>query len=146
MTQEPESPPHRIRLLLVEDELSTLFVVREFFATEGYDVDCAASLRDASLLLQRHSYDAVITDLHLSAQRGEGLLAAQYARRHNPNACIVLLADEEADTTADDARRCGATLFQTRPVELGPLSRFISLAVGSINTGSRAPCARAPRA
>jgi two-component system, NtrC family, response regulator HydG len=100
--------------------------MREFFAMVGYDVDCASGLSDALQLLDRHAYDAVITDLHLSTQRcGEGMRVAWHARRQHPEACIVMLTGYGTDTTEEEAQRCGVMLYQTKPVELAQLSAYV---------------------
>ena len=116
----------RRRLLVVEDELSTVFAMREFFALAGFDVDCAAGVKDTSVLLERCAYDAVITDLHLAPQRcGEGMLVAEHARSRNPLAAIVMLTGYGSDATAEQAHRSGVDLYQTKPVGLSTLRDFL---------------------
>jgi|SRR5579871_1520321 len=120
----------RIRLLLVEDELSTVFAMREFFAQAGYDVDCASGLDEATRLIDQALYDAVITDLHLTRYRcGEGMRVVWHARRRNPNACIVMLTGYATDATEEEAQRCGVDMYQTKPVELAHLSAFVDMAL-----------------
>jgi DNA-binding response OmpR family regulator len=117
---DPEGP--RTRLLIVEDELSTVFALRSFFVLAGFDVDCASGLREGLLLLERHEYDAVITDLQLTPKRGgEGLIVATRARERNPRAGIVLLTAFGSDATERRARECGVDLYFTKPVELPAL-------------------------
>ena len=83
--EEPQSTSSR-RLLIIEDEISTIFAMREFFSFQGYHVDCAAGATDAIVLLDRGSYDVVITDLHLTPLRcAEGmdvLMAIALAAHH----------------------------------------------------------------
>ncbi len=123
-----QRPDRRVRLLLVEDELSTVFAMREFFAHAGYDVDCASDPGDAVALLDHRPYDAVITDLHLTTHRqGEGLKVAWHARRCHPHACIVMLTGYSTDTTAEEAARCGVDLYRTKPIELAELSAFVDV-------------------
>jgi DNA-binding response OmpR family regulator len=120
----------RIRLLLVEDELSTVFAMREFFTQAGYDVDCASGLDEARELLAQKLYDAVITDLHLTNHRsGEGMNIAWRARERNPHACIVMLTAYGSEAVENEAKRSGVNLFRTKPVELTPLSAFVMMAV-----------------
>lgn len=122
------SHPERIQLLLVEDELSTVFAMREFFARYGYDVDCACGLSEAALLLDRRAYHVVITDLHLTKhQCSEGMMVVAAARRRNPHACIVLLTGYGLETTEHEAQICGVDMYQTKPVELASLSAFVDL-------------------
>ena len=121
-------PVARARLLLVEDELSTVFAMREFFALAGYEVDCASGLNDAERLLDQHAYSAVITDLHLTTYRaGEGMRVAWHARRRHPEACIVMLTGYGNEATEEEAQRCGVDMYQTKPVELARLSAFVDL-------------------
>ena len=115
----------RARLLLVEDELSTVFAVREFFALAGYDVDCAAGFEESAALIERNGYHAVITDLHLTGRNAEGMLVVQCARRRNPNACIVMLTAYGSDATVEEAYRCGVDMYSTKPVDLRTLSAFL---------------------
>ena len=119
-----------IRLLLVEDELSTVFAMREFFTQGGYNVDCASAVDDARQLLAQKRYDAVITDLHLTTFRsGEGMKIAERARERNPNACIVMLTAYGSEAIQHEAKQCGVNLFQTKPVALTRLSEFVTQSV-----------------
>ena len=125
-------PPHtrRLRLLLVEDDVSTVFAMREFFAHAGYDVDCASALGDAVTFLDDRPYDAVITDLHLTPRRrGEGLKVAWHARRFHPHACIVMLTAYAGDTTEEEAASCGVDVFQTKPIDLPELAASVDVAL-----------------
>jgi len=129
-------PRPQARLLLVEDEVTTMFAMREFFAISGFDVDCAAAADEAIALLDRRIYDAVITDLHLTAHRcGEGLKVAWHARRRHPGSCIVMLTGFETETTEEAAHRCGVDMYQTKPVELSHVCSYVDLAL-SRNRGA----------
>jgi DNA-binding response OmpR family regulator len=120
------SPAPRARLLVVEDEISTVFALRSFFTLAGYEVDCAAGVIDGLHLLDRNRYDAVITDLQLTpARAGEGFDVAEEARRCNPAACIVMLTAYGSGATEQRARRCGVDVYQTKPVALAPLMNSI---------------------
>jgi len=114
------------RLLVVEDEVSTVFAIREFFAFNGYHVDCAACSPDAMLFLQRHRYDIVITDLHLTPYRcAEGMNVLDRARTLNPGALIVMLTAYATEGCEEDAYKHGATLFETKPIGLAELAARI---------------------
>ncbi len=126
----PAGEDQRVRLLIVEDDPSTVLAMREFFSQTGYEVDAASALAEATDLLDRRSYDAVITDLHLTTQRfGEGMKVAWHARLSHPHACIVMLTGYAADTTEEEAYRCGVDMYQMKPVELPLVGEFIALAV-----------------
>lgn len=129
----------RIRLLVVEDEPSTVFAMREFFGQAGYEVDSASELEGAAALLEAHVYEAVITDLHLTKLRqGEGMLVASHARRRNPQACIVMLTGYGNEATEERAQRCGVDMYQTKPVALPHLRAFVNLVLGREADGAPA--------
>ena len=127
------------RLLLVEDDLASVFALRQFFATSGYEVDCAAGPTEGLRLLERHSYDAVITDLHLRPGRqSEGMRIAAYARLRNPRACVAMLTASGSAEIEAEARRSGVNLYETKPVDLPSLTDSISrvLGVGTTTGGA----------
>jgi DNA-binding response OmpR family regulator len=134
----PDLHGRRTRLLVVEDEVTTLFALRSFFALAGYDVDCSAGAHDGMMLLDRNSYDAVITDLQLTPyRRSEGFTIAAHARERNPRACIVMLTAYGSEGSEHHASRCGVDLYQTKPVELMQLMSSIDTVLAE-----RATCHR----
>jgi len=125
----PDAPSHGRRLLIVEDEISTIFAMREFFSFNGYHVDCAAGATDAMVLLDRGSYDVVITDLHLTPHRcAEGMNVLTRARRLNPGATIVMLTAYASEGSEQEAYRNGVNVYETKPVGLAKLAECIEAA------------------
>ena len=115
-----------LSLLIVEDELPTVFAMREFFTHTGYRVDCAAGLTDAMALLERNRYDVIITDLHLSPKRcGEGMTVLAWARPRNPRARIIMLTAFASEASEREACCKGVDLYQTKPVRLAELAAHI---------------------
>lgn len=116
----------RSRLLIVEDEMSTVLALRSYFAYAGYDVDCAACVRDGLMFLDRNAYHAVITDLQLTpARASEGMRIAAIARLRNPRACVALLTAYGSEATQQEAERCGVDVYRTKPIELPRLAAAI---------------------
>ena len=126
---QPDASSRSRRLLIVEDEISTIFAMREFFSFNGYHVDCAAGATDAMVLLDRGSYDVVITDLHLTPHRcAEGMNVLTRARRLNPGATIVMLTAYTSEGSEQEAYRNGVNLYETKPVGLAKLAACIEAA------------------
>jgi len=126
---QPDASSRGRRLLIVEDEISTIFAMREFFSFNGYHVDCAAGATDAMVLLDRGSYDVVITDLHLTPHRcAEGMNVLTRARRLNPGATIVMLTAYTSEGSEQEAYRNGVNLYETKPVGLAKLAACIEAA------------------
>ena len=132
--------PERLRalkLLIVEDEISTVFAMREFFAFTGYQVDCASSAADAIFLLDRNHYDVVITDLHLTPSRlAEGMTVLKRARRLNAQALIVMLTAYGSEESEREASDGGVDLYETKPVGLVVLAARIEAALGGASAGT----------
>src|SRR5215470_8632154 len=126
---QPDAPARGRRLLIVEDEISTIFAMREFFSFNGYHVDCAAGATDAMVLLDRGSYDVVITDLHLTPHRcAEGMSVLTRARSRNPRALIVMLTAYGSEGSEHEAYSHGVNLYETKPVGLAKLAASIEAA------------------
>lgn len=124
-----ESQPSAPRLLIVEDEISTVFAMREFFSFNGYRVDCASGESDAMALLDRSPYDVVITDLHLTPHRcAEGMAVLARARSRNPRALIVMLTAYASEGSEHEAHSNGVNLYETKPVGLAKLAASIEAA------------------
>jgi DNA-binding response OmpR family regulator len=126
---QQESRSSAGRLLIVEDEISTIFAMREFFSFNGYQVDCAANTVDAMGLLDQNPYDVVITDLHLTPHKcGEGVTVLGRARSLNPRALIVMLTAYASEGSEQEAFRNGVNLYETKPVGLAKLAACIDAA------------------
>jgi DNA-binding response OmpR family regulator len=120
------SQDRRTRFLVVENDVTSVFALRQFFAAAGHDVDCAAGPIEGLRLLDRNSYEAIITDLHLApGGLGEGMLIAAQARLRNPRACVVMLTANSSPLTEQEARECGVDVYHTKPVDLALLTTDI---------------------
>jgi len=116
--------PHK--LLIVDDEESILFAMREYFMSRGYRVDCASGLDETDALLGSNPYSAVIADLRLSGSRGtEGLEIVDRVRARYPATRVIILTAYGLPGTERDARRRGADVFLHKPIPLPELARIV---------------------
>ena len=108
------------RLLVVEDERHLAAGLKLNFELEGYDVDMAASARQAAtLLLQPSGYDAIILDVMLPDTDGFQLCRRL---RESGNYTPVLMLTA-CDTTEDRVTglEVGADDYLVKPFELSEL-------------------------
>jgi DNA-binding NtrC family response regulator len=120
-----------LRLIVVDDEPSILFAIREYFTISDTIVDCASSFADAMRLLDRNSYDVVITDLHLSAdRRAEGLLVLDLVRHRRPRARSIVLTGFASGAVSQEAANHGADACFAKPIDLPHLSEVVARLVG----------------
>jgi two-component system response regulator PilR (NtrC family) len=136
MAQQAASAP---QVLVVDDEpdLRTLYELT--LLREGYRVEAAGSLAEASQLLEQCRFDAVITDMRLPDGLGLELLQKMGAQQR-PERCIVMTAYGSAEN-AVEALKAGAFDYLTKPVDLKQFRTVVASAIAE--SGERRPGARA---
>jgi signal transduction histidine kinase len=113
------------RLLVVDDEENIVLTISEVLRLEGYEVDVAASGREAVGLLERGpDYDLVLTDLHMD--EGDGLSLLQEVRERTPLTIVVVLTGFAAVESAIAALRHGAYDYLTKPCIIAELIHTVS--------------------
>jgi two-component system response regulator PilR (NtrC family) len=115
-------------LLVVDDEpdLRTLYEIT--LAREGYDVECAATLTEASQALAAGGFQAIITDMRLPDGSGLDLLR-QLDRQGGAERAIVITAYGSPEN-AVEALKAGAFDYLTKPVDLRQFRAVVASAVG----------------
>jgi DNA-binding NtrC family response regulator len=113
----------RRRLLLVDDDPSGRFALREYFELRGFEVDEADSLRAALLSFQARRPDAAVLDHSLPD--GTALDLLPRLRALDPGVPLVVLTGHGSIDLAVQAVKEGAEHFFTKPVELATLAVVI---------------------
>ena len=111
------------RLLVVDDDPSGRFALREYFALRGYEVDDADSLRAAIESFQAARPDAAVLDYALPD--GTALDLLPRLRALDPTVPLVVLTGHGSIDLAVQAVKEGAEHFFTKPVELATLAVVI---------------------
>jgi two-component system, response regulator, stage 0 sporulation protein F len=115
------------RILIVDDEETILFAMREYFATLGYGVDCARELEEAKVLLAQTSYAVVIVDLRLAGSHGtEGLQLVEDVRQRQPSSRVVLLTAYGSPEIEREARQRGADAFLHKRMSLPEVAQVVA--------------------
>jgi signal transduction histidine kinase len=119
-TTTPETAAAPARLLVVDDEENIVLTISEVLRLEGYEVDVAASGREAVAHLDRGpDYDLVLTDLHM--EEGDGLSLLQEVRARAPLTIVVVLTGFAAVESAIAALRHGAYDYLAKPCIIAEL-------------------------
>lgn len=79
------------RILLVDDELAILLTLKAVLEINGFDVETAASAREAKLKLRNHEYHMVITDLRMESDSA-GMEVVAAARKASCRPAIAMLS------------------------------------------------------
>jgi signal transduction histidine kinase len=113
------------RLLVVDDEENILLTISEVLRLEGYEVETAASGREAVRMLDAGgAYDLVLTDLHM--EEGDGLLLLEEVRRSSPLTITIVLTGFAAVESAIAALRQGAYDYLTKPCIIAELTHTVA--------------------
>jgi DNA-binding response OmpR family regulator len=78
------------RILLVDDELPILLTLKAVLEIHGFDVETAASAREAKSKLRAHTYHMVITDMRMENERA-GIEVVRAAREAEYDPAIAML-------------------------------------------------------
>lgn len=122
---QPTASPARVLVVDDEPDLRTLYELT--LLREGYRVDAAGTLAEASQLLQAHAFDAVITDMRLPDGLGLELLQRMVAQQR-PERCVVMTAYGSAEN-AVEALKAGAFDYLTKPVDLKQFRSVVASAI-----------------
>lgn len=113
----------RPRLLVLDDDLSILALLRTYFSGLGWYVEvCADADAGLGLASSDAPFDAVISDLHFtSAHEGSGIDIVARARERRPSAAVILFtATNDADVHQRALDR-GADEVIVKPAPLASL-------------------------
>jgi two-component system, NtrC family, response regulator AtoC len=103
----------RSRIMVVDDDVETLALLREIVTKEGYEVETAKDAETALRRLTEWQPELIITDIHMPGMDGLALLAAVHEKE--PDIPVVLLTAFGSLKTAVDAIKAGAFDYLSKP-------------------------------
>ncbi len=107
--------PHKPSILLIDDEENLRRTLALILKREGYDVDTAATVKEARQRLETSSYDLTFLDLKLPDANGLTLLP-ELRNRFPTMPVLVLTAHDKLDA-AIEAVRNGARDYLLKPID-----------------------------
>ena len=114
------------RLLVVDDSDAVRRAYESHFSRCGFEVQSAASLKEAAEHLASSAFNAVIVDVSLSSAVGsEGLAIAAYLRQLQGEPPVVVLTAYGEPQRASAAARLGVDAFLHKPVSLEWLEKLL---------------------
>ncbi len=117
-----DTGPH---VLLIDDDEDILKVVGKALSSFNWDVETAASARDAAMLLTRTDYDVIISDIRMPNFDGTQLF--EFLDRHLPEykaKVIFLTGDTGTASTMEFLQHTGAP-YLSKPVDLNALVELV---------------------
>ncbi|MFO7958562.1 MAG: response regulator [Candidatus Brocadiia bacterium] len=129
-------------MLIVDDEETIRWALRELFMSDGWEVHCAADGDEAESLIAERPYDFMITDLKMPGVSGVELI--RRARAGNSEMGVMVLTGYASLETALEAIRLQAWDYVTKPCKVAYLKERIdeffddrSSAAGGEGAGER---------
>ena len=124
-TDIPESlaPPN---LLIVDDEESICFSMKEYFSHTGFAVDTALDIDEAERLIDAGHYEVLIQDIRMGIKRDfTGMEVIKFARTHRPDMRIVVLTAHGTREVEHEARDLGVDAFLRKPQPLSQVAQVV---------------------
>jgi DNA-binding NtrC family response regulator len=115
------------KVLVVDDEVGMLTLLRNYLTREGYEVHTAPSGETALQFLEEQDFDVVLTDLRMGGMDGLALVRAIHATR--PETQVVLMTAFGGIDIAVEAIKAGAYHFVAKPVKLPEVGALVRKAL-----------------
>lgn len=115
------------KVLLVDDEIEILTLLRDFLHELGYEADAFTSSKEALEAVNRQEFDLLLTDLVMPKMDGIELINACLEIQRNL-VCIVITGKGTIQT-AVDAMKSGAFDYLLKPVDWKTLEPVLSRAM-----------------
>jgi two-component system response regulator AtoC len=112
-------------ILIVDDDPSVLFMLKELFEERGHRVLTVTTGADAVRKIA--GVDVVLTDLQMPAMSGLELLVA--VREHDPSVPTILLTAHGSEKDAVSAMKAGAYDYLTKPFDIDEVALIVERAL-----------------
>ena len=109
-------------VLIVEDEKLLRLMIAKLLQISGYRVFMCRDSLQALELVERKSFDLVITDLMTAGATGMEVLRA--TRKFQPRAKVIIITNTPSSQTLLEAKREGAYAYLRKPFQL---KQFLSI-------------------
>src|SRR5580698_6698759 len=103
------------RILVVDDEPHVRTMIGSTLERQGYDVQLASSGREGLEILERNSFDLVLTDIVM--QDGNGITLLERIHGQQPQLPVVMVTAIHDISVAIDSMRRGAYDYLLKPFE-----------------------------
>ncbi|KKM73276.1 hypothetical protein LCGC14_1412090 [marine sediment metagenome] len=122
------------RILLVDDEETLRFVLRETLISEGYSVDVANDGFQALERVKDKSYDLLITDIKMHGM--DGLQLIREIKRNGSHLKIIIITAYGSLEMVKEAARLGVIEFVSKPFKIQEIKDVITRNLCDDNTSS----------
>ncbi len=122
-----ETAGDKARILVVDDHRAARESMSEVLAGAAHDVRCAASAVEALKLVERETFDVIVTDLQMPGMNGLELMQKLSGQSHG--AQILMVTAHATVSAAVEAMRHGAFDFIEKPFAAEQLEGLVARAL-----------------
>ena len=123
------------KLLIVDDDLSILRVLKMRLESEGYQVEAASDIEAAKDLAVRNEYELAILDLKLPG--GSGIDLMKSVHEIDPGLPVIILTAYGTIESAIEAMKEGAYIYLKKPFDYRELLFQIRTGIEKANLKGR---------
>ncbi len=123
----------RSSVLIVDDEAGIRTALRVNFNRNGWDVETASGVDEATRLLDRRQFNLVVSDMRMPD--GDGLEVMRSVRKASSSTAVILLTAYGSVPDAVQAMRSGAFDYLTKPISFEQLEDAVSRVMQPSRTG-----------
>ncbi|GAA0181444.1 nitrogen fixation sigma-54 dependent transcriptional regulator GnfM [Clostridium sediminicola] len=118
---------HKKKILVADDEVNILKVIREELKSEGYEVDLAYDGEDANKKIRKNKYDVAILDIRMPKK--DGIQVLKEMRSISPETIVIIMTAFGTIENAVEAIKIGAYDYLTKPFDSNELINKIQQAL-----------------
>ncbi len=115
------------RILVIDDDLEVVELLREFLEKRGHAVDSAPNGREGLSRIVAARPDLVLLDIRMPDM--DGMRALQLIRAIDPALAVIMVTGNEDIAMAREALRVGAVDYVAKPLDLNYLARAVAAAI-----------------
>jgi two-component system response regulator PilR (NtrC family) len=111
------------QILVVDDEQSMREFLEIMLTKDGYQVTTAAGGTEAINLLEKNTYDLLITDIRM--KHVDGLQVLKRCKELHPSTVAIMISAYASTSTAVEAMKWGAYDYLPKPFKVGEMKAVI---------------------
>jgi len=116
-----------IKILIVDDDSNICFTLKAFLDSSVYEVETAETAAETLKILEKKSFDVIVTDIILPEMNGIELL--REIRKLSDDVQVIMMTGEPTLETATEALRAGALDYIQKPIYQPDINRIVGNAV-----------------
>lgn len=125
----------RIKVLLVDDNISLTAILQQMLVDEGFEVNAAADGQEGYLAYLLNRPDVILTDIQMPGENGMELI--KHIRMHDPEARAIYMSGdwENFQSAIEEEQKKFCTRFLRKPFSGAELMRLLSECLNSSGKG-----------